>query len=52
MHRFLLHDAEHASRELFGGSFDLLGSREDRDRFEPTCTSASRWSTRMARSLR
>ncbi len=34
MHRFLLHDAEHACRELFGGSFDLLGKREDRDRFE------------------
>ena len=34
MHRFLLHDAEHASRELFGGEADLLGSAADRDRFE------------------
>ncbi len=34
MHRFLLHDAEHASRKLFGGEADLLGSATDRDRFE------------------
>ncbi len=34
MHRFLLHDAEHASRELFGEASDLLGSQADRDRFE------------------
>ena len=34
MHRFLLHDAEHASRELFGGDADLLGNAADRDRFE------------------
>lgn len=33
MHRFLLHDAEHACRELFGRSADLLSSSEDRDRF-------------------
>lgn len=34
MHRFLLHDAEHAVREIFGQSADLLGSAEDRGRFE------------------
>lgn len=34
MHRFLLHDAEHATRTLFGGEADLLGSAEARDRFE------------------
>lgn len=34
MHRFLLHDAEHASHKLFDGDADLLGSAEDRDRFE------------------
>ncbi len=34
MHRFLLHDAEHAGRKLFGGDADLLGSAEARDRFE------------------
>lgn len=34
MHRFLLHDAEHATRELFGETFDLLSNAEDRDRFE------------------
>ncbi|MDA8020926.1 MAG: hypothetical protein MPN21_26110 [Thermoanaerobaculia bacterium] len=34
MHRFLLHDAEHATRELFGGDADLLGSAAARDRFE------------------
>lgn len=34
MHRFLLHDAEHAVRELFGNAADLIGSADDRDRFE------------------
>ena len=34
MHRFLLHDAEHATRKLFGGEADLLGRAEDRQRFE------------------
>ena len=34
MHRFLLHDAEHATRRLFDGDVDLLGSAADRDRFE------------------
>ena len=34
MHRFILHDAEHATREIFGGEVDLLGSSEARDRFE------------------
>ena len=34
MHRFLLHDAEHAIRKLFGADADLLGNAEDRDRFE------------------
>ena len=34
MHRFLLHDAEHATRQLYGGDFDLLGSSEARERFE------------------
>ncbi len=34
MHRFLLHDAEHATRALFGEAFDLLSNAEDRDRFE------------------
>jgi hypothetical protein len=34
MHRFLLHDAEHASRELLGRGADLLTSADDRDRFE------------------
>lgn len=33
MHRFLLHDAEHAVRELFERSADLLGSEADRNRF-------------------
>lgn len=33
MHRFLLHDAEHATRELFGKSADLLGSSADQARF-------------------
>lgn len=34
MHRFSLHDAEHASRKLFGTSANLLGSAADRKRFE------------------
>jgi len=34
MHRFLLHDAEHASGELLGRGADLLASVADRDRFE------------------
>ncbi len=34
MHRFLLHDAEHASKKLFGKSADLIGNPADRDRFE------------------
>ncbi len=34
MHRFLLHDAEHAVKELFGDAADLLGSAADRDQFE------------------
>lgn len=34
MHRFLLHDTEHASRKLFGGKANLLGSAADRNRFE------------------
>ncbi len=33
MHRFLLHDAEHATRELYGKSADLLGNPADRERF-------------------
>lgn len=34
MHRFTLHDAEHASRKLFGTSANLLSSESDRKRFE------------------
>ncbi len=34
MHRFLLHDVEHASDALFGASADLLRNAEDRHRFE------------------
>lgn len=34
MHRFLLHDAEHASSELLGKGADLWSSQSDRDRFE------------------
>ena len=34
MHRFLLHDAEHATRKLFESDSDLLGSVEARERFE------------------
>ena len=33
MHRFVLHDAEHAVRELFDGAVDIIGSGEDRERF-------------------
>lgn len=33
MHRFLVHDAEHASRSLFEGGADVLGEDEDRARF-------------------
>lgn len=33
MHRFNLHDAEHAATELFGRGADLLESGEDRQRF-------------------
>ncbi|MEM9553649.1 MAG: DUF6702 family protein [Acidobacteriota bacterium] len=34
MHRFLVHDAEHATRELFGGDADILGSAATREQFE------------------
>ncbi|MFK7889103.1 MAG: DUF6702 family protein [Gammaproteobacteria bacterium] len=34
MHRFLLHDLEHASDKLFGKTVDLLRSASDRDQFE------------------
>ncbi|MEM1247543.1 MAG: DUF6702 family protein [Acidobacteriota bacterium] len=33
MHRFLLHDAEHATSKLFPGEADLLKNAADRDRF-------------------
>lgn len=33
MHRFLLHDAEHAVREIFGGNADILASEAIRERF-------------------
>lgn len=33
MHRFLLHDAEHAVREIFGGDADILASKAVRERF-------------------
>ncbi|MEO1573340.1 MAG: DUF6702 family protein [Pseudomonadota bacterium] len=33
MHRFLVHDAEHASRALFDGGVDVLGEDHDRERF-------------------
>ncbi|MEM7080104.1 MAG: DUF6702 family protein [Pseudomonadota bacterium] len=33
MHRFGLHDAEHAGPELFGRALDLLGAVADRDLF-------------------
>ncbi len=34
MHRFLLHDAEHAMRDLFRQPADLVGNEADRARFE------------------
>lgn len=34
MHRFLLHDAEHAVQKLFGSDADLLENAQDRERFE------------------
>ncbi|MFK8014426.1 MAG: DUF6702 family protein [Gammaproteobacteria bacterium] len=34
MHRFLLHDVEHASRQLFGKTADLLSNTQDRDQFQ------------------
>lgn len=33
MHRFLLHDVEHAVKELRGGMADILGSEPDREFF-------------------
>jgi hypothetical protein len=33
MHRFLVHDAEHAVREIIGADADILGSASTRDRF-------------------
>lgn len=33
MHRFLIHDAEHAVREIFGTEADLLGSEASRAQF-------------------
>lgn len=33
MHRFLLHDVEHAVKMLRGDKADILGSKEDRDFF-------------------
>jgi hypothetical protein len=33
MHRFLLHDVEHAVKELRGGDADILGSKDDREFF-------------------
>ncbi|MEN7343694.1 MAG: DUF6702 family protein [Pseudomonadota bacterium] len=33
MHRFLLHDAEHACKQLFDASADLLGNAGDREQF-------------------
>lgn len=33
MHRFILHDAEHAVEGLFGKGADLLGNASDRQRF-------------------
>lgn len=33
MHRFVLHDAEHAVREIFGGGADILASEAVRQRF-------------------
>ncbi|MEM1412413.1 MAG: DUF6702 family protein [Pseudomonadota bacterium] len=34
MHRFLLHDAEHAIQSVLGPGADLLGSAADREQFE------------------
>ncbi|MEM9760072.1 MAG: DUF6702 family protein [Pseudomonadota bacterium] len=34
MHRFLIHDAEHATRRLFDKNANLLSKRADRERFE------------------
>ncbi len=33
MHRFWLHDAEHAVREIFGGDADVLSAPRTRERF-------------------
>ena len=33
MHRFFLHDAEHAARQLFGESINIIESGEDRELF-------------------
>ena len=33
MHRFLLHDAEHACKQLFDARADLLGNEDDRKQF-------------------
>jgi hypothetical protein len=33
MHRFLIHDAEHAAQQLFGAGQDLLGSADSRTLF-------------------
>jgi hypothetical protein len=33
MHRFLIHDAEHAAQQLFGSGQDLLGSEDSRSLF-------------------
>lgn len=33
MHRFLLHDVEHAVKALRGGTADILGSEQDREFF-------------------
>ncbi|MEM7677531.1 MAG: DUF6702 family protein [Myxococcota bacterium] len=34
MHRFAIHDVEHAGGKLFGESLDVLGEASDRQRFE------------------
>ena len=33
MHRFLLHDAEHAVKEIFDGNADIIGSQKTRVQF-------------------
>ncbi len=33
MHRFLVHDAEHAVKAIFGNDADILGSEASRERF-------------------